>query len=218
MRIALAHQLQQANIIDFPPPSPLQGKSNEWYTPSRYIEAARQVMGSIDLDPASCELANRTVKAKRYFIERENGLAQEWYGNIWLNPPYGLDKSLPNEQRSTIGKWVNRLIHFYSVGDIEQAILLTTCQVNSAWFDLLWQHPICFPKQKIRFYLPHGSTSKPRLGHNFDSHMFGSVLVYLGPHEQRFIEVFQQFGTIAKRVSMPRHTVSKPSLWSEVES
>lgn len=63
--------------------------SNEWYTPPRYVEAAREVLGAIDLDPASCETGNRIVRAKAYFAEARNGLVQRWYGRVFLNPPYG---------------------------------------------------------------------------------------------------------------------------------
>ena len=49
--------------------------SNEWYTPTQYVEAARRVLGGIDLDPASCEVANATVKATRYLTKDDDGLA-----------------------------------------------------------------------------------------------------------------------------------------------
>lgn len=35
--------------------------SNEWYTPAFIIKSAHDVMGGIDLDPASCERANETL-------------------------------------------------------------------------------------------------------------------------------------------------------------
>lgn len=52
--------------------------NNEWYTPPVFIEAAREVMGSIDTDPASSEVANRTVQAAQFFSAETNGLAQTW--------------------------------------------------------------------------------------------------------------------------------------------
>src|SRR2546430_17584816 len=92
---------------------PREGKSNEWYTPSKYIETAREVLGSIDLDPASCELANRTVKADKYYTKEDDGLSKEWHGNVWLNPPYGKINPIPGSTKSYQRIFVEKLLREY---------------------------------------------------------------------------------------------------------
>jgi hypothetical protein len=206
--IALA---RSNNIVEFPQ------KSNEWYTPARYIEAVREVMGGIDLDPASCELANQTVKAEKYYSLKDNGLVQEWHGRVWLNPPYGLDKSKPNNQRSTIKMWIDKLVQEYQVNHVHQAIALVTTQMNAIWFQSLWQFSICFPDHNIRFFLPFGSKKGSRPGRMTDGHIFGSCFVYLGFYEHKFIEVFSQFGTIAKQISLPKVQYVNLSLWETLK-
>lgn len=42
-------------------------KTVAWYTPKYYTDLARQVMGSIDLDPASCEVAQQWIKSYNYY-------------------------------------------------------------------------------------------------------------------------------------------------------
>jgi hypothetical protein len=164
--------------------------SNEWYTPSKYIEAAREVMGSIDLDPASCEEANRTVKATRYYSKEENGLLLPWYGCVWLNPPYGKVSS----GRSNLYNFIQKLVDHYRAGDIEQAITLTTAGTGTKWFQLLEPYLVCFPRGRIRFHrnLAIGPAT---------SNILGSCFAYLGPHEQKFTEVFSVFGPVWKQVS-----------------
>ena len=61
---------------------------DEWGTPEKYIALAREVMGEIDLDPASNEHAQRTVQARQYFTREDSGLVHPWVGRVWLNPPY----------------------------------------------------------------------------------------------------------------------------------
>lgn len=200
------------NLIDFPQP---QGKSNEWYTPARYIEAAREVMGGIDLDPASCELANRTVKAARFYTAKENGLAQEWQGNVWLNPPYSSERSTKGlgggKLRGPTDLFIAKLLKEYGSGNVLQAVALVNADTNRKWFQCLWNYILCFTHRPVHFYKPtvDGNLEKDSRNCSF----FGSCLVYLGPHEQRFINTFSTFGTIAKRVSQPKQTVTPLSLW-----
>ncbi len=61
--------------------------SSEWWTPSLIVDPARSLWG-FDLDPASCEGANRIVQARRFFTAAEDGLQQHWAANVvWNNPP-----------------------------------------------------------------------------------------------------------------------------------
>jgi DNA N-6-adenine-methyltransferase (Dam) len=189
--------------------------SNEWYTPLRYIAAAREVMGDIDLDPASCEAANQTVKANRYYTIEDDGLSKPWSKRVWLNPPYGRRYKAPNEHRSIIALWVEKLLQDYQSGAIDQAILLCIAHVQTKWFQLLWDYPICFVDHYVRFYLPEGSTRPSRLGWKTEGHTYGTIFVYLGHNERKFAEVFSQFGTvIPSGVTVRRQKLVNLELWS----
>lgn len=47
---------------------------NDRYTPLAVIEAVRSVLGTIDLDPSSCAIANQTVQARQYYTIEDDGL------------------------------------------------------------------------------------------------------------------------------------------------
>ena len=178
---------------------------NEWYTPSCYIEAARVVMGSIDLDPASCEEANRTVKATHYYTKEDNGLIQPWHGNVWCNPPYGRSKGGGNHL-SYQKAFAEKLLREYTKGHITQALLLSLGNPNSLWFQPFYDYPVCHLRGQIHFTRINGEIGK-----------FGFPLafIYLGPYEARFIEVFQQFGRIVRAIDAPQqHYTYTQELWS----
>ena len=187
----MALQLQQLNSTP--------QKSNEWYTPSRYVEAAREVMGSIDLDPASCAMANETVKATRYYSKEDDGLSKPWHGNVWLNPPYGMEYG-----KAGTGAFLRKLVREYDAGNVQQAFVLTMIGMYTDWFFLLLEYPLCYLYERPEFIRPDGSMMH---------HRFTSCFAYLGSNEAKFIEVFSEFGTIAKRVSKPKQVQSPLSLW-----
>ena len=125
--------------------------SDEHYTPTGYVELARSVMGSIDLDPASNATAQQWIKADNYFTQAVNGLEQPWRGRLWLNPPYGKYVTL----------WTDKAHISYTNGDISEAILLVRPAPASAWFMQLTAHyPKCETFRRIRFIDKDGNEGK----------------------------------------------------------
>jgi hypothetical protein len=156
-------------------------ESNEWYTPARYVESARKVMGGIDLDPASCVEANRIVHAQEFYTKDQDGLNQPLYGRVWCNPPYG----------GTAGKFAARLVEAHQDGDIEAAVLLVSAHATDAgWFQQLWDYHLCFTDHRISFISSDGSQ---------EANTAGSVFAYLGEATGRFEAEFARHGAVVKR-------------------
>lgn len=154
------------------------GGSEHWYTPQPHIEAARSVLGVIDLDPASSDIANRTVRAERYFTEADDGLAQEWAGRVWMNPPYG----------EPAGRFVAKLAEHLGDGSVSAAVVLVSLHAMSAgWFEPLYNAILCVTTGRLKFTDESGTPGSPT---------FGSVFAYFGPDEHRFAKEFRQFGHI----------------------
>jgi len=101
--------------------------SDERGTPSYIIEAAREVMGTIDLDPASCATANEVVRAARYYTKEQDGLTRPWFGNVWLNPPFS---------NPLCRLFMEKLPEEYHAGRITQAVVIVNAS-SGRWFHRL---------------------------------------------------------------------------------
>lgn len=161
--------------------------SVEWYTPADIVDAAREVFGgSIDLDPASCEQANNTVKARRYLSGY--GLEADWSGaaSIFLNPPGGKlkGKSLPMlfwKKLMETDPFGEAIVICFSIEQLQTSQLTGHSMAD---------YPFCIPRRRIPFNSPEGGKSQP-------SHANAIIYVpgYLDNTEQ-FVDNFSQFGTV----------------------
>jgi hypothetical protein len=118
------------------------GISDEWYTPKYIFDA----LGcTFDLDVASP--IQKTFVPSISFIT-ENSLTTNWYGFIWMNPPFG--------GRNGINPWMDK---FFAHGD---GIALTPDRSSAPW----WQKAakksdaILFLSPKVKFMRPNGSYGK----------------------------------------------------------
>ena len=153
---------------------------NEWFTPLKYVEAARGVMGAIDLDPATHPIAQETINALKFYTRVDDALTKEWTGRVWLNPPYA---------QPLISQFIEKLVEELSAGNVTQAILLTHNYTDTAWFHNAESlcNAVCFTRGRIKFTDIEGEEAAPTQGQAF---------FYFGENVDEFAAQFLQFGFI----------------------
>lgn len=137
--------------------------TDEWYTPKEIIDA----LGSFDLDPCA-PVSRLWDTAIKHYTKEDDGLTKEWFGRVWLNPPYS---------RPLIEQFVKKLV------DHNNGIALL---YNRADTDL-FQNTI-FPnatamlmvKGRIKFYKPDGTVGA--------SPGSGSILFAFGRKNARILK------------------------------
>jgi ParB family chromosome partitioning protein len=153
--------------------------SIEWYTPDRIIEAARLILGHIELDPASCAAANEVVRAERYYTAEQDGLLCSWAcSTLWMNPPYS---------KVWIQSFVTKLIE--ELPRIGQALVLVDSATDTKWCQQLLRHcrAACLLSGRVRFW---------RLGMPAKTPPRGQILLYFGADDARFRAVASHLGKV----------------------
>lgn len=162
--------------------------------PDSYIQAVRQTLGIIDLDPCSSRTAQNSIDAQGWYKAEDAAaaLAEPWSGRVFLHPH-------PN---STIARHqLQKLIRDYLADRVSAAVILAG---KSDW---LRQEPLLlsFPFTLHYRRLPHWKLNPTSGELERINPSFNSVSIYLPAkagghfdedHLARFIEAFSSLGRI----------------------
>ncbi len=117
----------------------LPSATTTWLTPRHILDP----LGEFDLDPC-CPPVMPWQTAKRMIQQPEDGLAAEWRGRVWLNPPYG--RGMEN--------WMRKM------AEHRDGIALVFARTDAKWFqEYVFRRAsgVLFLKQRVRFCRPDGT-------------------------------------------------------------
>lgn len=154
---------------------------DEWGTPPKYVEPLSDVLDGFDLDPAS-GAEPQPYADERYTVE-DDGLSTPWYGDVWLNPPYG---------RSANKQWAKRTVDQWQNEDVETITALVPASTDTQWFqnNYFEANYLTFIEGRIEF-----------LGDGDNNATFPSVIASFGTFPEEYLSALNEMGVVTERKS-----------------
>ena len=106
--------MTQLRLFDLPQ---TEYTSDDYWTPKWIFDALKV---TFDLDVASPPQGPAHTPCRAYFTQQDDGLSQDWHGNVWMNPPF-----------SKTSPWIQRFMQH------NNGICLVP-MAKTKWFNKLW--------------------------------------------------------------------------------
>lgn len=124
-------------------------ETHTWLTPPFILKA----LGKFDLDPCAAPEPRPWPTAETHWGRADNSLQREWFGRVWLNPPYG-----PKVQ---IAPWMRRMAEYGR----ETALIFARTE-TVIFFETVWDKAtaVLFLKGRLCFYRKDGTLPRSDQG------------------------------------------------------
>jgi phage N-6-adenine-methyltransferase len=111
-------------------------KTDMWETPQALFDELNKEFG-FEVDVCAVK---ENAKCDKYFTPEDDGLAQQWRGVCWMNPPYGRQ----------IKKWMQKAYDSSKEG--ATVVCLVPSRTDTAWWqDIAMKGDIRFLRGRLKF-------------------------------------------------------------------
>lgn len=170
------------------------GLSQHWGTPPVYVDAVRNVLGAIELDPCSNKFS--VVHARvEYRLPKHDGLNSSWnFKTIYVNPPYGSDP----KRGTRIRDWLARCADAHRQHSSEVIALVPVATNTGHWKLHVWRAAtgIAFLYDtRLKFLVDGQSSGKGA--------PMSCAMVYWGEHVDKFRDTFAEYGAVVSNFNNP---------------
>lgn len=180
--------------------------SQSWCTPPKYVNAIKDFWGGeISLDPCSNDYS-LVCANKEFKLPETDGLMSDWnYPTIYVNPPYGSDRS----RGTTIKDWLAKCAFAHEEHSSDVIALVPVATNTGHWKKYVFgvADAICFLSDtRLRFYENGVENEKGA--------PMACCLIYWGNETNRFLEHFSKYGAAIDISALKKEKQKEQTLWS----